>query len=62
VAAYLVALANKDRHKKISSLDEMQAHMREELTKEKRNLPMKVVKRRVTMMMMMNRCQKQLHF
>jgi hypothetical protein len=38
----------------------MQAHMREELTKEKRNLPMKVVKRRVTMMTMMNRCQKQL--
>jgi hypothetical protein len=60
-AACLVALANKDRHKLFSSLEEMQAQMREELTK-KRNLPMKVVKRRVTMMTMMNRCQKQLHF
>ncbi len=36
--------------------------MREELTKEKRNLPMKVMKRRVRMITMMNRCQKQLHF
>jgi hypothetical protein len=34
-AACLVALANKDRHKKISSLEEMQAYMREQLTKEK---------------------------
>jgi hypothetical protein len=37
-AACLVALANKDRHKKFSSLEEMQAHMREELTKEKTEL------------------------
>jgi hypothetical protein len=37
-AACLVALANKDRHKKISSLEKMQAHMREELTKEKKEL------------------------
>jgi hypothetical protein len=39
----------------------MQAHMREELGKKKRSSPMKVLKRRVTMMTM-NRCQKQLHF
>jgi hypothetical protein len=38
VAACLVALANKDHHKKFSSLEEMQAHMREELTKEKKEL------------------------
>ncbi len=37
-AACLVALANKDRHKKISSLEEMQAYMREQLTKEKQEL------------------------
>ncbi len=37
-AACLVALANKDRHKIFSSLEEMQAHMREELTKEKKEL------------------------
>ncbi len=37
-AACLVALANKDRHKKNPSLEEMQAHMREELTKEKKEL------------------------
>ncbi len=36
VAACLVALANKDHHKKNSSLEEMQAHMREELPKEKK--------------------------
>ncbi len=58
-AACLVALTSKDHHKKIPSLEEMQAYMREQLTKEKKDLPMKVVK---TTMMMMNRCQKQLDF
>ncbi len=38
VAACLVALANKDHHKKKLSLEEVQAHMREELTKEKKEL------------------------
>ncbi len=38
VAACLVALANKDRHEIFSSIEEMQAHMREELTKEKKEL------------------------
>ncbi len=37
-AACLVALANKDHHEFFSSLEEMQAHMREELTKEKKEL------------------------
>ena len=38
VAACLVALANKDRHEIFSSIEEMQAHMREELMKEKKEL------------------------
>ena len=38
VAACLVALANKDRQIFFLSLEEMQAHMREELTKEKKEL------------------------
>ncbi len=33
-----MAIANKDCHKKISSLEEMQAYMREGLTKEKKEL------------------------
>jgi hypothetical protein len=37
-AACLVALANKDHHKNISSLEEMQEHMGEELTKEKKEI------------------------
>ncbi len=37
-SACLVALANKDRHERFSSLEEMQAHMREELTKGKKEL------------------------
>ncbi len=37
-AACLVALANKDRYENFSSLEEMQAHMREELTEEKKEL------------------------
>jgi hypothetical protein len=57
--ACLVELANKDHHKKFSSLEEMQAYMRERVLKQKRHLPMKVVK---TTMTMMNRCQKQLDF
>ncbi len=59
VAACLVELANKDHHKKFSSLEEMQAYMREQVSKQKRHLPMKAVK---TTMTMMNRCQKQLDF
>jgi hypothetical protein len=35
-AACPVALANEDQHKNLSSLEEMQAHMTEELTKEKK--------------------------
>jgi hypothetical protein len=58
-AACLVELANKDHDKKFSSLEEMQAYMREQVLKQKRRLPMKVVK---TTKMMMNRCQKQLDF
>ncbi len=38
MAACLVALANKDCHEKFSSLEEMQAHMKEELTNEKKEL------------------------
>jgi hypothetical protein len=33
-AAYLVALSNKDRDKKFSSLEEMQAYMREQVPKQ----------------------------
>jgi hypothetical protein len=36
VAACLVELANKDRHKKFSSLEEMQAYMREQVSKQKK--------------------------
>jgi hypothetical protein len=35
-AACLVELANKDRHKKFSSLEEMQAYMRERVLKQKK--------------------------
>ncbi len=35
-AACLVELANKDRHKKFSSLEEMQAYMREQVSKQKK--------------------------
>ncbi len=35
-AACLVELANKDRHKKFSSLEEMQAYMREQVLKQKK--------------------------
>ncbi len=61
-AACLVALANKDRHEKKSSLEEMQAQLREELTKEKKELANERSEEESRMMMMMNRCQKQLHF
>jgi hypothetical protein len=57
-AASFIELANKDRHKKFSSLEEMQAYKRERVSK-KRHLPMRVAK---TTMTMMNRCQKQLDF
>ncbi len=36
VAACLVELANKDRHKKFSSLEEMQAYMREQVLEQKK--------------------------
>ncbi len=35
-AAYPVELANKDRHKKFSSVEEMQAYMRERVLKQKK--------------------------
>ncbi len=35
-AACLVELANKDHHKKFSSLQEMQAYMREQVSKQKK--------------------------
>jgi hypothetical protein len=35
-AACLVELANKDHHKKFSSLEEMQAYMREQVLKQKK--------------------------
>jgi hypothetical protein len=35
-AACLVELANKDQHKKFSSLEEMQAYMRERVLKQKK--------------------------
>ena len=36
VAACLVELANKDHHEKFSSLEEMQAYMRERVSKQKK--------------------------
>jgi hypothetical protein len=35
-AACLVELANKNRHEKFSSLEEMQAYMREQVSKQKK--------------------------
>jgi hypothetical protein len=58
-AACLLELANKDHQEKFSSLEEIQAYMREQVWKQKRHLQMKLVK---TMMTMMNRLKKQLDF
>jgi hypothetical protein len=48
-AACLVELANKAHDKNFSNLEQMQAYMKEQVTRKKKNLAMKVVKKKKRM-------------
>jgi hypothetical protein len=56
-AACLVEVANKKRDKNFSNLEQMQAYMKEQVTRQKKNLAMKVVEK--TKRMVIRRCRKQ---
>ncbi len=58
-AACLVELANKDQNEKFSSLEEMQAYMREQVSKQKKRPANEISEDDDDNM---NRCQKQLDF
>ena len=57
VAACLVELANKERDKNFSNLEQMQAYMKEQVTRQKKNLAMKVGKKKKRMVIRW--CRKQ---
>ncbi len=59
-AACLVELANKVHDKNLSNHEQMQAYMKEQVTSQKKNLAMKVVKKKKRMVI--RRCQKQSNF
>ncbi len=56
-AACLVELANKERDKNFSNLKQMQRYMKEQVMRQKKNLAMKVVKKKKRMVI--RECRKQ---
>ncbi len=58
-AACLVELANEERDKNFSNLEQMQRFMKEQIMRQKKNLTMKVVKKKKRMVI--RRCKKQLN-